>query len=101
MLRRLDGVADVTAEVRTGTVAVTWRPSARLDLARLKAQFFAWRGAVRYGTTAAPPPPRPPAPRQKAVFCAWRGAVRYGTTAAVVTGSVRRDDQGWLLEASV
>jgi hypothetical protein len=70
-LRRLDGVVHSSSDVRTGTLWATWSPSVRLDLRRLKSQLFVWRGAVRFG----------------------------GATATVV-GTVRRDAEGWVLEAT-
>jgi hypothetical protein len=38
--------------------------------------------------------------RLKSQIVVWRGAVRFGGATATVVGTARRDDAGWLLEAS-
>jgi hypothetical protein len=35
--------------LKDGTVTVTWRPSVKLDMPRIRAAVLRWRGAVRYG----------------------------------------------------
>jgi hypothetical protein len=48
-LRRLEGVADVRGDWKSGRVSVRWRGEVPLDLARLKAVLFTWRGGPRFG----------------------------------------------------
>jgi hypothetical protein len=68
-LRRLEGVVHSTSDIRTGTIRAEWAPSVRLDLDRLKSKLFVWRGGVRFGAAT-----------------------------ATASGTVLRDERGWLLE---
>jgi hypothetical protein len=70
-LRRLEGVVRSGSDVRKGTVWAAWSPASRLDLDRLKAQLFVWRGAVRFGAAS-----------------------------ATVAGHLHRDAEEWFLEAA-